>query len=159
MTTTEWETPQILFDTLEAEFGFTIDVCARRENAKCSRFYSRQHDALDRDWSSEVVWMNPPYNKSVRPWVRKAYRSAQAGATVVCLLQARAADSEMWHQYVMKACEWRFVRDRLHFTRLDGFSARANLSSVIVIFRPGCQGPPAVSSIDTRGRPIEVPAL
>ncbi|KKM93437.1 hypothetical protein LCGC14_1208290 [marine sediment metagenome] len=156
MSSTEWETPQAFFDTLNAEFGFTIDACASEANTKCERFYSAHHDGLDRDWSDEVVWMNPPYDKAVRLWVRKAYREAIKGATVVCLLQARSSDSEWWHQCIMKAAEWRFVRDRLHFSRPDGRSSRANLSSLLVIFRPGHEGPPVVSGISTTGEPVVV---
>lgn len=36
----EWETPRPFFKRLDAEFGFTLDVCARPENAKCPRFYT-----------------------------------------------------------------------------------------------------------------------
>lgn len=33
-----WATPQDFFDTLDAEFGFTLDACAVRENAKCATY-------------------------------------------------------------------------------------------------------------------------
>jgi hypothetical protein len=29
-----WSTPQAFFDALDAEFGFTVDVCALPSNAK-----------------------------------------------------------------------------------------------------------------------------
>ena len=35
-----WETPQNLFDDLNNEFHFDIDVCALPENAKCDLFYT-----------------------------------------------------------------------------------------------------------------------
>ncbi len=31
-----WETPQDLFDKLDTEFHFNLDVCALPENAKCA---------------------------------------------------------------------------------------------------------------------------
>lgn len=158
MASTEWETPQAFFDTLDAEFGFTVDVCATTENAKCKRYLTKQDDALDRDWSSEIAWMNPPYDKSVKKWIRKAYREAQKGATVVCLIQARSADTEMWHRWVMKASEWRFVRGRLYFLKNKVPGIRPNISSVVVVFRPFCQGPPTVSAIDNKGGPAVAPA-
>lgn len=34
-----WATPQYLFDELDQEFQFDLDVCAITENAKCSRFF------------------------------------------------------------------------------------------------------------------------
>ena len=35
-----WATPQDLFDELNAEFAFTLDVCAEEYNAKCERYFT-----------------------------------------------------------------------------------------------------------------------
>lgn len=88
MVNTEWETPQPLFDVLDAEFHFTLDVCADITNAKCSRFYSIPNNSLFKDWSSDICWMNPPYGRGVDvySWVKKAYNSSQDGG--VCMLIA-----------------------------------------------------------------------
>lgn len=56
-----WETPQWLFDKLDQEFRFTIDVCADITNNKCNRYYTELDNALIQDWSNETVWCNPPY--------------------------------------------------------------------------------------------------
>ena len=50
-----WETPQELFDKLDEEFHFTLEVCAVPENAKCNRFYSPEDDGLFQSWDG-VVW-------------------------------------------------------------------------------------------------------
>ena len=149
MPSVEWETPQDFFDTLDREFHFNIDVCASEENTKCYYYYTYHKNALYRKWEGSC-WMNPPYDKNIGRWVGKAYESAQEGATVVCLLQGRSNDTKWWHAYVMKASEIRFIKDRLHFG-LNGKFARANISSIVVIFKPYCQGPPATKSIDTKG--------
>ena len=39
-------TPDPLYLSLHAEFGFTVDLAASRENAKCGRFYTRADNAL-----------------------------------------------------------------------------------------------------------------
>lgn len=96
------------------------------------------------------VWLNPPYDKDIGHWVAKAYESAHTGATVVCLLQCRSGDTKWFHRFIMKSSEMRFIRDRLHFG-LDGKFSRANISNIVVVFRPYCKGPPLVSSIDTEG--------
>ena len=44
--TDEWETPQDLFDELDAEFGFDLDVCALPNSAKCRRYYTPDDDGL-----------------------------------------------------------------------------------------------------------------
>lgn len=41
----DWETPNALFDALDSEFKFQIDVCAKPENAKCELFWSEANDS------------------------------------------------------------------------------------------------------------------
>ena len=127
----DWETPQALFDELDREFGFTFDVCALPHNAKCERFYAPVHNALDREWSG-VCWMNPPYGRGIYDWVKKAYNSAQTGATVVCLLPART-DTKWFHEFCVKG-EIRYMRGRVKFV---GAQHPAPFPSMIVIFRKG----------------------
>ena len=42
----EWATPQWLFDALNKEFGFTLDVCSTHENAKCRCHFTRFENGL-----------------------------------------------------------------------------------------------------------------
>ncbi len=142
--TEEWGTPKGLFRLLDAEFGFTLDACASVENAKCDRFFSLLDDGLSQPWKG-IVWMNPPYGRTIAQWVAKAHQEAQNGATVVCLLPART-DTAYWHEHVMAADEVRFVKGRLHF---DGGHEtgghNAPFPSAVVVFRPPRQAPVMVS--------------
>lgn len=149
---TNYETPQDFFDTLDGEFKFTLDACASNCNRKVEKYFSREDDGLSMDWSGNVVWVNPPYDKTGL-WMKKAYETAQNGDTVVCLVPGRSSDTVWWHDYVMRSSELRFIKNRLHFG-FDGKSARANISSVVVIFNPFCTGPPEVCSVDTKGNKI-----
>lgn len=83
--TCEWATPPELFKALNAEFGFTCDVCATADNAKCKEFYSPEQDGLAQEWTG-VCWCNPPYGREIGKWVRKA---AESRCTVVMLLLLR----------------------------------------------------------------------
>jgi site-specific DNA-methyltransferase (adenine-specific) len=47
--TCEWETPQELFDRLDAIYHFETDVCATAENAKCVKYYTKEQDGLTRE--------------------------------------------------------------------------------------------------------------
>ncbi|MUV13564.1 DNA N-6-adenine-methyltransferase [Noviluteimonas gilva] len=125
-----WATPQDFFDTLNAEFGFELDVCATDENAKCARYFTATNDGLAQEWRG-VCWMNPPYGRVIGDWMRKAYESAQAGATVVCLVPSRT-DTRWWHDYAMKG-EIRYVRGRLKF---GGSKNSAPFPCAVVIFQP-----------------------
>jgi phage N-6-adenine-methyltransferase len=126
-----WATPIAVFRELDKEFGFDLDVCALPENAKCKRFFTPETDGLSQDWGRSVCWMNPPYGREIGKWIKKAYESAQAGATVVCLIPART-DTAWWHDYVAPgAADIRFIRGRLKFGNgLD----RAPFPSVVVVF-------------------------
>lgn len=92
--TGEWSTPQDVYDALDTEFGFTLDPCATPENAKCERYFTKEDDGLAQEWTG-VVFMNPPYGRQIGRWLKKAYESALAGATVVCLVPSRT-DTRWW---------------------------------------------------------------
>ena len=69
-----WYTPQDFYDKLNAEFHFETDVCAVASNAKCAKFFTPEMDGLLQDWTG-VCWMNPPYGRTIRYWMEKAYKS------------------------------------------------------------------------------------
>lgn len=127
--TDNWSTPQHLFDELHAEFGFTVDVCASDANHKCSKYFTEVEDGLSKEWTG-VCWMNPPYGKTIRQWVEKAYRSSQSGATVVCLLPART-DTKWFHAYCIHG-ELRWIKGRLKF---GDSKNSATFPSFLCIFR------------------------
>ena len=133
--TDEWETPQPFFDQLHAEFGFTLDVAATAQNAKCVRYFTKDDDGLARDWGQEICWMNPPFKQSLDVWMHKAFESAQAGALVVCLVPSRT-DRPWWRAYAMRG-ECRFVEGRLKF---GGSPYNAPFPNAIIIFRPPMYG-------------------
>ena len=123
-----WATPQDFFDKHNAIYKFEIDVCALPENAKCSKFFSPEQNGLLQEWKG-VCWMNPPYGKTIKEWVKKAYESSLAGAKVVCLLPART-DTKWWHDYCMNG-KVEFIKGRLKF---GDSKNSAPFPSAIVIF-------------------------
>ncbi len=129
----DWETPPEVFEPLNQEFHFELDVCALPETAKCPRYYTPNDDGLAQKWRG-VCWMNPPYGRQIAKWVRKAYESAREGATVVCLLPART-DTAWWHDYCANASEIRFLRGRVYFLQNGARSTAAPFPSAVVIFR------------------------
>ena len=108
----EWETPDEIFEPLNREFGFTLDVAASNDNHKCQRYFTEKDDALSKPWDSEVCWLNPPY-KQTKLWMKKAYEESRNGVVCVCLIQART-NTNWWHDYCMKG-EVRFIRGRPKF--------------------------------------------
>jgi len=133
--TPEWSTPQDLFDELDKEFHFELDVCAAAENAKCKKFYTKEDNGLEKPWMGERCWMNPPYGREISKWIKKAYFSTQERnhGFVVCLLPART-DTKWFHLYIYKKrnVEIRFLKGRLKFGDCKN---SAPFPSMLVIFR------------------------
>ena len=95
-----WGTPQSFFNAQHAIHNFTLDVCATAENAKCKKYFTPEIDGLNKRWQG-VCWMNPPYGRDIKKWMKKAYEASLHGAKVVCLVPART-DTAWWHDYAMQ---------------------------------------------------------
>ena len=128
----DWETPQELFDKLNAEFHFTLDPCANDENHKCSKYFTKEDDGLIQSWRGHTVFMNPPYGREIGKWVKKAFEEGyKAYTTVVGLLPART-DTRWFHDYIYsKGAEIRFIKGRIKFS--DNKNS-APFPSMVVIF-------------------------
>ena len=144
----EWGTPQNLFDELNEEFNFTLDVCATIQSAKCKRFFTKEDNALIQDWSKDICFINPPYSRIQDKFVKKAKEESTKGATIVCLLPART-DTKRFFNYIWdeklhrpkERVEVRFIKGRLKFEGFGNkkgckhFNNAAPFPSMIVIFR------------------------
>ena len=127
----DWETPQALFDKLDAEYHFTLDPCATPENAKCKKFYTKEENGLTKSWAGEVVFCNPPYSRKIGEWVKKA---AEEEADVVMLIPART-DTSWFHNYIYNKAEITFLRGRLKFETGGVPGNSAPFPSMLVYFR------------------------
>lgn len=71
--TQDRETPQALFDLLNEEFEFDLDLAAEAHNTKCQRYFGPDHadptrrDALRNEWTPFCGWLNPPYGEAETP--------------------------------------------------------------------------------------------
>lgn len=126
---TEWETPQYLFDKLNVKYKFNLDVCATSKNAKCNKYYTIEDNGLKQEWIGNC-WMNPPYGREIGKWIKKAYESSLNGAIIVCLIPSRT-DTQWWHDYVMRADKIIYIKGRLKF---GNHKNSAPFPSAIVIF-------------------------
>lgn len=111
----EWETPQSVFDELNSEFNFTLDPCATDENHKCDKYYTKETNGLKQNWSGEVVFCNPPYGREIADWVEKCYEESQHPNTKVVMLIPCRPDTKWFHKYIYKQAEIRFFPKRFTF--------------------------------------------
>lgn len=139
--TTEWCTPQALFDELNREFMFDLDVAASVKNAKCKRFFTLSRSAFNQFWRYRV-WCNPPYGNAIGKWLEHGRFNIDKGycEIAVYLLPART-DTKWYHEHIYdkekkafrEGVEVRFLPGRLTFV---GAQWPAPFPSMVVIFSP-----------------------
>lgn len=124
----DWETPKELFDKLNSEFHFTVDLCASERNHLCEKYYTKEQSGLDADLTGEIVFCNPPYGrKATGQFVEKC---SKIDGIAVMLIPART-DTRWFHEFIYKKAEIRFLRGRLKF---GGGKWNAPFPSMIVVF-------------------------
>lgn len=134
--TQTWETPKDFYDKLNNEFNFTLDPCCSKETAKCDKYFTKEDDGLSKDWSKDIVFMNPPYGREIKHWIKKAHDEFLKGATVVCLIPSRT-DTKYWHEWIFplyykNKIEIRFLKGRLKFGNATN---SAPFPSAVIVYR------------------------
>ena len=154
----DYGTPLWLYDLMDEEYNFDLDVCANEQNHKCDRYYNEKDNALDPDirWNA-TSFCNPPYGRNtIGPWIQKAQeegiinRCKYPLPKIVCLIPART-DTIWWHTWCLKAQEIRFIKGRIKFI---GGKHSATFPSAIIIFT-GYQieyNNPIIKWVDYRGK-------
>lgn len=129
-----WETPAALLEALASVFKrFDLDPCAARRSrnrVNARVHFTHEDDGLTLPWHG-VVFVNPPYGRTLGLWVAKARREVEEGRarTVVALLPARP-DTAYWHEHVAGRAVVYFLRGRLRFS--DGEQAAPFPSALVV---------------------------
>lgn len=129
--TDEWETPDELFDQLNNEFHFDVDVCSDGRNNKLPDHYTKEDDGLSKDWSGKRVWCNPPYS-DIKSWVKKAFYETKNDNTLVVMLVPSRTDTKWFHDFVYNRCEIRFMNGRIKF---KGGRYNAPFPSMVLVYR------------------------
>jgi site-specific DNA-methyltransferase (adenine-specific) len=124
----EWGTPQWLFDALNAEFKFELDVAASPKNHKCGDFFTIYTNGLARSWTVSN-WCNPPYSNQM-PWAVKAVQEAAKGRRTVMLAMCDVS-TEFFKYCFYHAWEIRLLTHRITF---EGAKSTPRFASMIVVF-------------------------
>lgn len=151
----EWETPKDLFDRLNDEFNFNLDTAATDDNYLCDNYFTIGNDALSQDWAKYGnSFCNPPYGRAIGKFIEKAYIESKKGCIVVMLIPSRT-DVKMFHKYIMRAKEIRFIKGRLKFINrlLPSWNKEGNFKvspapfpSMLVVFDGKDYDAPKISS-------------
>lgn len=153
----ERTTPREVYEWLDLQFAFTVDVASTHENALHARHYTREDNGLAQSWYGERAFMNPPFGKAIGEWVGKARGvcSAVEPASLVCCVLPARVDAEWWRESVLgldfggpprvKASRhgvlcMRFRHHRVHLwffgerVKFDGLKSGAPFPTAIVVF-------------------------
>lgn len=127
----EWETPDWLFRALDTEFGFTLDPCATKENAKCATFITKEQDGLQTKWGhAHRAFINPPYSE-IQEWVVAALQ--QTCDLTVLLLPVRT--DTRWFRMLIELPDVRirYLRKRIRFLEAGVEQSSPRFASLIAI--------------------------
>lgn len=117
----DWQTPRKLFNDLDRQYSFTLDLCASKENALCQKY---SDDCFQVQYEKEVFFCNPPYGKQVG----QILDSIPATARGIILLPSRTGTA--WFHELNKKASWMlFYRGRIRF---EGAPYSAPFDSVLV---------------------------
>jgi phage N-6-adenine-methyltransferase len=153
-----WQTPPAIYDKLDSEFQFDIDLFSDNERALHQVFFGPgselAEDALTVDWVAygEAGFSNPPYGRFIRKVLAKAVEQAQCGFTSVHLIPHRMTVPVRQALFRSKSVrEWLIPSSRITFfengkPRLDskGNPMPALFDSTILVFSPGVWETPRV---------------
>lgn len=155
----ERKTPREVYDWLDREFSFTVDVASTHENALHAKHFTREDNGLAQSWHGERAFMNPPFGKSIGEWVEKArdtarYSLGYIDSLIACVLPARV-DAEWWRRSVLSLDHheapsivasrhgvlcMRFRTHRVHLwffgerVKFDGLKSGAPFPTAVVVF-------------------------
>tara|TARA_Y100000034_G_C6856029_1_gene389024 strand:- start:713 stop:1219 length:507 start_codon:yes stop_codon:yes gene_type:complete len=153
----EWETPEDFFNKLNQTYNFTLDPCSTSANTKCQNHYTKEEDGLTQDWGGQQVFVNPPYGRQMKKWVKKAFEEGQKPDTTVVMLIPSRTDTKYWHDYCMKADVIYFVKGRLHFKNkvAADYTGKTKTSpapfpSAVVVFGAPVKGMPFLGVINNK---------
>lgn len=109
----EYSTPNAIIEPLIKEFSIERDVCASITNHKLPLYWTKDDDALIQEWKGNC-WMNPPFDRNLSKWVRKAHSEAKKhGGNKVCLIPVRS--NTKWWAEVSPDAEIRFINGEVNF--------------------------------------------
>lgn len=146
----DWQTPPEVFDPLNDEFGFVVDLAATEITKRLDPYLGpdqpleEYQDSLTAPWAEWFGegpgYLNPPYLRGSQGlFIHKAARERKLGFTTVMLLPARP-DTVAFHAYIhdrmtntwREGVEVRFLKGRIKFV---GAKHGAPFPSMVVVFR------------------------
>jgi phage N-6-adenine-methyltransferase len=150
---TEWETPQWLFDKLNDIFNFIIDGACTYQNCKCP-CASVENDSIE--WTS-ATFVNPPYGKELNNFIKKAKEQHLKYETDIVLLIPASTEIKAWHEHIWPFASYiLFLKGRVNF-ELNGKKIGASpKGSAVIIYSPDYLSEFAINKLSELGKVIDL---
>lgn len=100
-----WRTPEPIFNALNKEFKFSLDVAASDKNHLVDEYYTIENCALTQDWIAPIfsyAWCNPPYSDPLL-WIEQSIRQSCRGIGTVMLVPQD--QSSVWFLRSINTCD------------------------------------------------------
>lgn len=152
------QTPQYVYEALNAEFSFCLDAAALPETALHENYLTPEIDALNVSWGDHIpdgirnpfVWLNPPYS-DIGPWIDKCLKEKECGIGSVVLIPEDAS-AEWWPgdlcSEIRRVIGYRDEKGRWKSGRINFINAETGeemksnpKGSNFLIFLPNYRGP------------------
>lgn len=131
----EWNTPERLARLIEEFSPIGLDPCSNGKTAVLAK-EAWSEDGLRRAWRGHgLVFVNPPYGRSVIAWAERARESFADPQTDECLLLIPARTDTAWfHENCFTADAICFIRKRIEFVGSGKRRGRCPFPSALVYF-------------------------
>ena len=133
-----WATPDFIFNWLDDQFNFDVDLAASENNHKCPFYFTEEHNALEREWGESWNisrgFLNPPYS-DIAPWVEKAIAENLLNGFETAML-IPTPNGEKYYENVFKyASKIIYITGRISFIDSSGKPKTGNTrGSCVVVF-------------------------
>lgn len=136
---TTWITPPHVVQAVREFFGGSIELDPATEPDNptgAKQFYTKADNGLVEEWGLYRTFVNPPYGKEFKDWVRAIRTNVGKGTPIVALLPGNRTETSYMQDLLCGGLEALvFVRKRLQFLRPDGSVAKSNpYGSVLWVF-------------------------
>ena len=126
-----YRTPQWLFNQLNAQFAFTVDAAATKEDSKCDVYFN---DGLNSSWDSHRVFCNPPFSQKAA-WMDKASYEVHLNNCPVCvMILPMCLDTKAFNEFIDRKFYWRHLPYRISFLDEDDQPVKGNVSGTIIVY-------------------------
>ena len=112
---TDWQTPDEVLDLVRKVGPIDLDPCTTADNPTgAARFFVKGDNGLKQNWGecigdNELIFVNPPYGRSIGRWTEKCRREAHRRNRIIALVPDRTDTA--WFNDALDsadaACLWR----------------------------------------------------